>query len=47
MDIARLVRELARIDGLERIRYTTSHPNDMTDDLIAALDRALAAWASA
>ncbi|QPH55185.1 tRNA (N6-isopentenyl adenosine(37)-C2)-methylthiotransferase MiaB [Pontivivens ytuae] len=34
--LARLVRELAQIDGLERIRYTTSHPNDMTDDLIAA-----------
>jgi tRNA-2-methylthio-N6-dimethylallyladenosine synthase len=34
--LARLVRELAAIDGLERIRYTTSHPNDMTDDLIAA-----------
>jgi len=34
--LARLVRELAKIDGLERIRYTTSHPNDMTDDLIAA-----------
>jgi tRNA-2-methylthio-N6-dimethylallyladenosine synthase len=24
------------LDGLERIRYTTSHPNDMEDDLIAA-----------
>jgi len=34
--LARLVRELARIEGLERIRYTTSHPNDMDDDLIAA-----------
>ena len=34
--LARLVRELAGIEGLERIRYTTSHPNDMTDDLIAA-----------
>ncbi len=34
--LARLVRELAKIDGLQRIRYTTSHPNDMTDDLIAA-----------
>jgi tRNA-2-methylthio-N6-dimethylallyladenosine synthase len=34
--LARLVRELARIEGLARIRYTTSHPNDMTDDLIAA-----------
>lgn len=34
--LSRLIRELARIDGLQRIRYTTSHPNDMEDDLIAA-----------
>ena len=34
--LARLVRELARTPGLARIRYTTSHPNDMDDDLIAA-----------
>jgi len=34
--LARLVRELAAIEGLARIRYTTSHPNDMDDDLIAA-----------
>jgi len=34
--LARLVRELATIRGLSRIRYTTSHPNDMDDDLIAA-----------
>ena len=32
----RLIRELAEIDGLARIRYTTSHPRDMDDDLIAA-----------
>jgi tRNA-2-methylthio-N6-dimethylallyladenosine synthase len=31
-----LIRVLAGIDGLARIRYTTSHPNDMDDDLIAA-----------
>ncbi|MBA4748685.1 MAG: tRNA (N6-isopentenyl adenosine(37)-C2)-methylthiotransferase MiaB [Sphingopyxis sp.] len=31
-----LIRALAAIDGLLRIRYTTSHPNDMTDALIAA-----------
>ena len=31
-----LIRALAKIDGLERIRYTTSHPTDMTDALIAA-----------
>jgi tRNA-2-methylthio-N6-dimethylallyladenosine synthase len=33
--LARLVGALARVEGLERIRYTTSHPNDMSDDLIA------------
>ncbi len=32
----KLIRAIARIDGLERIRYTTSHPADMTDELIAA-----------
>jgi len=31
-----LIRRLAEIDGLERIRYTTSHPRDMDDDLISA-----------
>ncbi|MCE6968762.1 tRNA (N6-isopentenyl adenosine(37)-C2)-methylthiotransferase MiaB [Cereibacter sphaeroides] len=31
-----LIREMARIEGLERLRYTTSHPNDMADDLIEA-----------
>ena len=34
--LAGLVRRLAAIPGLARIRYTTSHPNDMGDDLIAA-----------
>ncbi|MDE3029507.1 MAG: tRNA (N6-isopentenyl adenosine(37)-C2)-methylthiotransferase MiaB, partial [Paracoccaceae bacterium] len=34
--LAALIHELALIDGLERIRYTTSHPNDMDDALIAA-----------
>src|SRR6187549_977360 len=32
----RLIRDIARIDGLERIRYTTSHPADMTEALIHA-----------
>lgn len=31
-----LIRALDKIGGLERIRYTTSHPNDMTDALINA-----------
>jgi len=34
--LAKLVRRLATIDGLDRIRYTTSHPRDMGDDLIEA-----------
>ena len=33
---ADLIRALDKIDGLERIRYTTSHPADMNDELIAA-----------
>ena len=36
MTLAQLIRALAKVDGLDRIRYTTSHPNDMDDDLIAA-----------
>jgi tRNA-2-methylthio-N6-dimethylallyladenosine synthase len=31
-----LIGVLARIEGVERIRYMTSHPRDMSDDLIAA-----------
>ena len=34
--LARLIRELAGIEGLVRLRYTTSHPRDMDEDLIAA-----------
>jgi tRNA-2-methylthio-N6-dimethylallyladenosine synthase len=35
-DLPRLMRALAEIPGLLRIRYTTSHPRDMDDALIAA-----------
>jgi len=31
-----LIRALDRIEGLKRIRYTTSHPNDMREGLIVA-----------
>ena len=34
--LADLIRRLANIGALERIRYTTSHPMDMSDDLVAA-----------
>jgi tRNA-2-methylthio-N6-dimethylallyladenosine synthase len=35
-NFGRLIRELAELDGLSRLRYTTSHPLEMTSDLIAA-----------
>jgi len=35
-DLGSLIRALDALPGLARIRYTTSHPNDMTDGLIAA-----------
>jgi tRNA-2-methylthio-N6-dimethylallyladenosine synthase len=34
--LARLIRAVADIEGIERIRYVTSHPSDMTQDLIEA-----------
>jgi tRNA-2-methylthio-N6-dimethylallyladenosine synthase len=34
--LARLFERIARINGIARLRYTTSHPRDMDDDLIAA-----------
>jgi tRNA-2-methylthio-N6-dimethylallyladenosine synthase len=34
--LARLIRALAGIEGVGRIRYVTSYPADMTDELIAA-----------
>jgi len=33
--LARLIRHLAEVTDFKRIRYTTSHPHDMTDELIA------------
>ncbi|MEO1100384.1 MAG: tRNA (N6-isopentenyl adenosine(37)-C2)-methylthiotransferase MiaB [Pseudomonadota bacterium] len=34
--LGQLARHLAKVGGIDRIRYTTSHPRDMEDDLIAA-----------
>jgi len=36
MGLAGLLAEMARIEGIERLRYTTSHPRDMSEELIAA-----------
>ncbi len=35
-DLAQLLGALSEVDGIERLRFTTSHPNEMTDALIAA-----------
>ncbi len=34
--LAKLITELSHISGIDRIRYMTSHPRDMSDDLIEA-----------
>ncbi len=34
--LAALIRGAAAVRGIRRVRYATSHPNDMSDDLIAA-----------
>ena len=34
--LARLLEQVAALPGIDRLRYTTSHPRDMADDLIAA-----------
>ena len=33
-NLSKLIMEIEKLDNLKRIRYTTSHPLDMTDDLI-------------
>lgn len=35
-NLAKLLYKLSELDGVERLRYTTSHPRDVNDDLIAA-----------
>lgn len=37
-DFALLIRYVAEIDGIDRIRYTTSHPLEFTDSLIAVYE---------
>ena len=36
-DFARLLRAVARVDGIRRVRFTSPHPNDMTPELIAVM----------
>ncbi len=37
MTFAALLKEVEKIDGLERIRFMTSHPKDLSDELIAVM----------
>ena len=36
LGFGRLIRAVAALEGIDRVRYTTSHPRDMADDLITA-----------
>ncbi|MZR29586.1 tRNA (N6-isopentenyl adenosine(37)-C2)-methylthiotransferase MiaB [Sneathiella litorea] len=36
VSLARLIKELAEVEGLDRLRYTTSHPLEMSEDLCSA-----------
>ena len=37
MSFAGLLREVEKIDGLQRIRFMTSHPKDLSDELIEVM----------
>jgi tRNA-2-methylthio-N6-dimethylallyladenosine synthase len=37
-DFARLLREVAQVPGLRRVRFTTSHPRDFVKEIIEAID---------
>jgi len=37
IDFAKLLRKINEIDGLERVRFMTSHPKDLSDDVIKAV----------
>src|SRR5260370_26498776 len=37
-DFARLLREMGRVDGIRRVRFTTSHPRDFVKDIVDAID---------
>lgn len=39
MTFAQLLEEVEKIDGLERIRFMTSHPKDLSDELIEVLGK--------
>src|SRR6202050_4953290 len=38
LNFAALLREVAAVEGLRRVRFTTSHPNDFTREIVDAID---------
>lgn len=38
-DFARLLEEVGRVEGIRRVRFTTSHPRDFVKEIIDAIDR--------
>jgi tRNA-2-methylthio-N6-dimethylallyladenosine synthase len=38
MNFVDLLREVAAVDGIRRVRFTTSHPNDFTREIVEAID---------
>lgn len=38
LNFSELLREVAAIDGVRRVRFTTSHPNDFTQEILRAID---------
>ena len=38
LNFAALLREVAAVDGIQRVRFTTSHPNDFTREIVDAID---------
>jgi tRNA-2-methylthio-N6-dimethylallyladenosine synthase len=38
LNFASLLREVAAVRGIRRVRFTTSHPNDFTRDIVAAIE---------
>ncbi|MDX1979426.1 MAG: tRNA (N6-isopentenyl adenosine(37)-C2)-methylthiotransferase MiaB [Bryobacteraceae bacterium] len=38
LDFAGLLRQVAQVDGLRRVRFTTSHPRDFVKDIVDAID---------
>ncbi len=39
MSFAKLLEEICKIDGLERVRFMTSHPKDLSDELIEVMKK--------